>query len=31
MIDFAITENHAIWFDLSATLDRKSRLPFPHA
>lgn len=30
MHDSAITENHAVWFDLSTTLDLKSGLPFPH-
>jgi carotenoid cleavage dioxygenase-like enzyme len=30
MHDFAITENHVVWFDLSTTLDLKSGLPFPH-
>ncbi len=30
MHDFAITENHVVWFDLSATLGLKSGLPFPH-
>jgi hypothetical protein len=29
MRDFAITENHVIWFDLSATLGLQSSLPFP--